>query len=381
MKVLIDISNIIPGKGGSGGGVAVYANNLLEQLDQLIEGSSTSIICIKNVNNSTKPFKNIRVLETSYNTSNLLSRLIWLNIYLPFYCLRNRAAVLHRVVPELPLIKVCKYICTLHDLMYRFHLKKSLNSKLSFIHKLKSTLYGMILRKSISSADYILVPSNFIRSEVIKVFGLNPAKIEATHLGVSKIAISEPDQKRNHNDRFKFIVVAGFYPHKGHGRVIELSKALIQKGYKNFSVTFRGNPFDTNMVENLKQKIKKYNLEEYIFFDDFKKSHDLKNIYNSFDALLLLSEYEGFGLPVLEAQMFGLPVVCSDIEIFKEVLDDSAIFIDTENIDASTEAVLDLVQDNSLQRELVEKGFKNHERFSWKKMSATTISSYNRFLN
>ncbi len=380
MKVLVDISNIIPGKGGSGGGVAVYANNLLEQLDLLIEGSDNSILCVKNKNNNTKTYKNIKVLETSYNTSNLLSRLVWLNIYLPFYCLKNRILVLHRVVPELPLIKVCKYICTLHDLMYRFHLQKTAKSNITFLHKLKSISYGMILRKSISSATYILVPSYFIKSEVIKVFGLNPSKISATHLGVSKAETAEPKLRKS-NEKFRFIVVAGFYPHKGHAKVLEIAKALIEKEFTNFSITFRGNPFDVKVVDSLKQEIKKNKLEEYIFFDDFKKSHDLKNIYNSFDSLLLLSEYEGFGLPLLEAQMFGLPVICSDIAIFKEVLNNSAVFINPNDINDACSKIIDLIEDHCLQKSLVEKGFKNCENFSWKKMAAETMSAYERVQN
>ncbi len=381
MKVLIDISNIIPGKGGSGGGVAVYANNLLEQLDLLIEDSPVSIVCIKNKNNVSKTYRNIKALATSYNTSNFFTRLLWLNIYLPFYCLKNKISLLHRVVPELPLIKVGKYICTLHDLMYRFHLQKSSKSNITFLHKVKSLCYGMILRKSISSADYILVPSYFIKSEAIKVFGLNPSKIEATHLGVSKLEFDETKiRKKDVGEKFKFIVVAGFYPHKGHAKVLELAKALIKKGGINFSITFRGNPFDLKVVDKLKQEIEKNKLEDYIYFDDFKKSHDLKNIYNSFDSLLLLSEYEGFGLPVLEAQIFGLPVICSDIEIFKEVLDDSAIFVDTGDVEDSCARIINLIKDDCLRKSLIEKGFKNCERFSWRNMATETMLAYTQLI-
>lgn len=238
-----------------------------------------------------------------------------------------------------------------------------------------------MLRKSISSANYILVPSYFIRSEVIKVFSLNPAKIEATHLGVSKFEIIEPKFKTNSAEKFRLIVVAGFYPHKGHAKVLQIATALIKKEFKNFSITFRGNPLDLKMVDNLKQQIKDNKLDEYIFFDNFKKSHDLKSIYASYDALLLLSEYEGFGLPVLEAQTFGLPVICSDIEIFKEVLADSAIFVNPENINDSCTRIIDLIQNDGLQKILIEKGFQNCKRFSWRNMATKTISAYKRSVN
>lgn len=374
MRILIDISNIIPGKGGAGGGVSVYADNLLEELDYLIENSTDSIICFKNHNNNNKIYKNIKVIETFYETDQLLDRLKWLNIYLPFYCLKHKITVLHRAVPELPFIKVCKYVCTLHDLMYRFHLKTS-HPKTTLSAKLKSIGYGMILRRSVLVADCIVTPSYFIKSEATEAFSLNADKIEVTHLGVLKLNKVEPKLETN-KDKFKFIVVAGFYPHKGHAKVIELAKALLATGYTGFTITLRGNPFNEDVVDKIKQEIKKYKLEECIYFNDFKKSHDVNNIYASFDSLLLLSEYEGFGLPVLEAQMVGIPVICSDIPIFKEVLQDSAIFINTGDISNSCNKIINFMNDNLLRRSLIEKGFKNCERFSWKTMSERTLVVY-----
>jgi len=380
MRILIDISNIIPGKGGAGGGVAVYADNLLEELDHLLDNSKDSVICFKNFNNNNKIYNNIKVVETSYNTTNLLERLKWLNIYLPFYCLKYKIEVLHRVVPELPFIKVCKYVCTLHDLMYRFHLQKTSNEKIQISAKLKSMGYGMILRKSVSIADYIVTPSYFIKSEVTEVFGINPDKIEVTQLGVLKLNQIKSELKTD-KDKFRFIVVAGFYPHKGHAKVIELAKALLASGCTNFSITLRGNPSNQDIVDNIKQAITKYKLQDYIFFNDFKKSHDVNNIYNSFDSLLLLSEYEGFGLPVLEAQMVGIPVICSDIPIFKEVLQDSAIFVDIKDINNSCTKIINFMQDERLQKSLIEKGLTNCERFSWKKMSEKTLAVYKNTLD
>lgn len=374
MRILIDISNIIPGKGGAGGGVAVYADNLLAELDQLIEGSKDSIICFKNHNNNSKIYKNIKVIETSYKTDQLIGRLKWLNIHLPFYCVKHKITVLHRAVPELPFIKVCKYICTLHDLMYRFHLKSS-REKTPLTAKLKSIGYGIILRRSVLIADCIVTPSYFIKHEATEAFRLNDDKIEVTHLGVLKIDTVKARLKAD-RDKFKFIVVAGFYPHKGHAKVIELAKALLATGFTGFSITLRGNAFNQDIVDRIKQEIKEYKLEECIYFNDFKKTHDVNNIYASFDSLLLLSEYEGFGLPVLEAQMVGIPVICSDIPIFKEVLQNSAVFINTADINNSCTKIVNFIKDDFLRKTLIKEGFKNCERFSWKTMAEKTLAVY-----
>lgn len=377
MKVLIDISNITPGKGGSGGGVAIYANKLLEELDSLMENSSYKIYCFKNKDNNNIKYRNIKVIQKSYNTSNFLIRLLWLNIYLPFYCLNNRITVLHRVVPEMPIIKTTSYICTLHDLMYRYHLKKSYK-RLNLIDKIKSHVYGIIIKISVSISDYILVPSDFIQSEVIEVFNLKSSKIETTYNGVSIEALTNKAFNSS-KGKFKFIVVAGFYPHKGHIKVLELAEAFINNNYYDFSITFRGNSFDLDLITTIKNEIKKKKLEDYISFDDFQKSHDLRKIYEAYDALLLLSEYEGFGLPVLEAQAFEKPVICSDIEIFREVLMDSAVFIDTNNINNASIQIINIIRNESFLKNLVKKGVLNTSRFSWKNTAQQTFSAYKRF--
>lgn len=74
--------------------------------------------------------------------------------------------------------------------------------------------------------------------------------------------------------------------------------------------------------------------------------------------------------------MFGLPVICSDIEIFKEVLHNSAVFINAEDINGSCVKIINLMQDDCLQNSLIEKGFKNCERFSWRDMAIKTMTAY-----
>jgi glycosyltransferase involved in cell wall biosynthesis len=180
------------------------------------------------------------------------------------------------------------------------------------------------------------------------------------------------------SELFKIIVVAGFYPHKGHTKVIELAKALIKRGVTNFTITLKGNPFYTTILEFIKNEIIKHQLEQFIFIEGFNKEHSIEKMYANHDCFLLLSEYEGFGLPVLEAQMSGIPVVCSEIDVFKEVLADSAVFVNTNEIETSCDRVVELMKDDKLRNSLVEKGYENCKRFSWSKMAKETMMVYNR---
>jgi glycosyltransferase involved in cell wall biosynthesis len=97
--------------------------------------------------------------------------------------------------------------------------------------------------------------------------------------------------------------------------------------------------------------------------------------------MLLLSEYEGFGLPVLEAQAHRMPVLCSDIPVFREVLADSAYFIDTSLDEAAVRSIIGVLSDPAVLRQYARDSVVNIQRFSWKDMSAQTLGLYQRFLD
>jgi glycosyltransferase involved in cell wall biosynthesis len=77
------------------------------------------------------------------------------------------------------------------------------------------------------------------------------------------------------------------------------------------------------------------------------------------------SKEEGFGLPIIEAQMIGTPVVCSDMTIFHEVAGDGALFFDYNSPKQFANQVLKL-NDSRFENDLVEKGHKQAEKFTWK---------------
>ena len=86
--------------------------------------------------------------------------------------------------------------------------------------------------------------------------------------------------------------------------------------------------------------------------------------YAKSDIVSFISLFEGFGMPIIEANKVGRPVICSNIEVLKEVAGDSALFVDPINIAEIRNAFVKLISDRNLQQALVEKGFKNAGRFN-----------------
>ena len=92
---------------------------------------------------------------------------------------------------------------------------------------------------------------------------------------------------------------------------------------------------------------------------------EVKELYISCDLLLFASTYEGFGLPILEAQAIGRPVVTSNILSMPEVAGEGgAMLVDPFSIDSIRQGVVDILSDSELRRNLVKTGFENINKFS-----------------
>jgi glycosyltransferase involved in cell wall biosynthesis len=93
-------------------------------------------------------------------------------------------------------------------------------------------------------------------------------------------------------------------------------------------------------------------------------STDLFKEYVSVDMLLFASTYEGFGLPIIEAQAIGRVVITSNIASMPEVADGGAIFVDPYDIESIRQGILMAIHDDEMRASLIDKGLRNSQRFS-----------------
>ncbi len=380
-NICIDISNAVPGKGGTGGGISTYAINLIKNLDNNLDNNSPTIYCIKNKELTTLGnLKNIIIKDITVNNSNLISRLFWLHVKLPVFCLIKKIHVLHRIVPELPALKVCNYIITMHDFMFEFYLQSShLKKYLSGAELSKFKMFRKFSHMAVKIADGIIVPADTVKNQLKNKFQLKNKKVIAIY-EASEYSFSEMPLKQKTNV-LNIGVVAGFYPHKGHLKVLELASQFLNFGFSDFRIYMRGSKVFKSYVEDIEAKIITLNLQDFVEFEPFVSKITLEEIYAKFDLVLLLSEYEGFGLPVLEAQSMSIPVVCSDIPIFREILQDSVFYVDSNLSQSAISSLLKEISFEGITNEKVKKGRKNILRFSWNRMSIETLSLYRVFLS
>ena len=111
------------------------------------------------------------------------------------------------------------------------------------------------------------------------------------------------------------------------------------------------------------------------------KDETLAALYKGAAALVYPSQYEGFGLPALEAMICGCPVVASAAGALPEVVGDAGLLVEPGSATALAEAMGRVLEDNDLRENLIAKGRARAAEFSWKRTAEKTIEVYNRVVS
>ena len=103
---------------------------------------------------------------------------------------------------------------------------------------------------------------------------------------------------------------------------------------------------------------------------------DLGALYSGAEFFIFMSTEEGFGIPILEAMACGTPVLTSNISSMTEIAGEAALLTDPESVGGISQCMKRLIDDKVLAKELVEEGFKQYKKFSWKRAAKETLKVF-----
>ncbi len=130
------------------------------------------------------------------------------------------------------------------------------------------------------------------------------------------------------------------------------------------------------MYQPIFDEVTRLGLAARVRFLDYVPPAEMPALVSGARLLAFPSLHEGFGLPVLEAQACGTPVVCSMTSSLPEAAGDGALLVDPCDVDALTAAIERLVADDALREKLIANGFKNVRRFSWEDCARLLLSVF-----
>lgn len=359
MRLIIDCFKLVKGMGKSVGiynvAVSLVQNLVLEKsrtTDQRIR--DTEIIVLGNQYNVDDfgldgvVFK----LIDNYDPLNKFHAVLWELFIVSGICKalkadkvlfpRGYCALSHRIYD----------IVLIHDMIpfyYKEHFPDVFN-------RVENAYIMKRLKASARGAKKVITISEASKREIIKYCKVNADKIQIIHNACNAIHFAE--EKQVQEEPYICAMTSGL-PHKNAKGVLESYSAYCKITDEPLNLVVIGLQ-DTSLAdlsEDVKSRITCYKF--------IKKNDEMYRLMNNSSVFLFLSLVEGFGLPPIEAMMLKVPVVCSDRSSIPETAGDAAILVDPCNPQKVAESLARLLNDPEKQKELVIKGVRNTERFSW----------------
>tara|TARA_Y100000385_G_scaffold5489_1_gene6047 strand:- start:2032 stop:3120 length:1089 start_codon:yes stop_codon:yes gene_type:complete len=255
-----------------------------------------------------------------------------------------------------------KQIGVIHDLNFE-HYPKDLPKGVLNYYKKNMPLFA-------HKASKIVTVSKFSRKDICDKYTINPQKVKVVYNGGNEfftpLSIEERFKfnKAHNNGRPYFIYVGSLHKRKNIERMLKAFKSFNTKKEMDFIII--GEKMWQNQL-NLK------GLLENVIFLGRKSGEELSKWVASSAAMVYVSYFEGFGLPVLEGMMAGVPVVTSSETSIPEVGGDAVIYTDPFSIESIRDGLFEAVKDSNFEF-YSKKGIDRANFFSWDK-SATEISN------
>ncbi len=260
-----------------------------------------------------------------------------------------------------------KFVVTVHDLTLSKFPGKKMNS---FLHRF---VYFKILRHALQKSKHILTVSKNTKKDIIEDEKILENKITIAHNAVGKEFFEYKNNNLN-KDFNKYFLYTG--QHREHKNVITLVKAfhIFLKNNSKYKLILTGKP--NPLYPDVSNYIKSNNLEENIILVGLVSEEKLLSLYQNAKAYIFPSLYEGFGIPPLEAMAMNTPVIASNSSCIPEICEDAAIYFDPYNQDELAKKMQNLVNNKSLEKNLITLGKKQVKKYSWKKSAEIIIKKF-----
>ena len=300
---------------------------------------------------------------------------LWTHARLSLELLASPPDVLFVPSHVLPAIHPRRSVVTIHDLGYHWFPEAHTASGRRQL--------DLSTRFNAATAAHVLADSQATKDDICRVYGTASDKITVVHLGRDESLRPVNDPARLRDVRSKLgidrdgqtrpylLYVGTLQPRKNLVRLIDAfatvvdivpDLVLVLAGQRGW------------LAEPIFRRVDELGLAGRVIFPGFVADDDLPALLSGALAFVFPSLYEGFGIPVLEAQACGAPVLSSNTSSLPEVAGDSALLVDPLDTAAIAAGLARLVTDPELRNSLRTAGFANAAQFSWDRCARETLS-------
>ncbi len=358
---------------GGVGGTEVYLRNLLQALAQIDSRNQYFVFVNRETGDDLCPVSpNFTLVRSSVSARLRPARLVWEQTVLPLQTVRLRLDVLFSPGFSSPMVCRGRKVTVIHDLQ----------------HKRQPENFGFFERKawdamvwsSVQFSDALVAVSEASRQDVINVYRADPARIHVVHHGV-EAAFFGITGAREHDptllsqtglpDCRYLLAVSTIHPHKNWLRLLDAYGALVRDGRDEHLVVAG---LAGKASRDVAARLNDPQLASRVHLLGWQPRNVLVALFQSAEALVFPSTFEGFGMPVLEAMAAGVPVACSDIPPLREVAGDAAVFFDPYSPERIAEGVRRVLDDSDLRASMIARGKERAARSTWRRAAERTLA-------
>ena len=365
MRVALNLLYLIPSVVG---GTETYAVSLIHAMAGIDADNEYLVFVSADAAESPiTPAPNFRRVVCGFRATRRPVRYAWEQLVLPHQLARWRVDLVHSLGYVGPLRPPCPHVVTIHDLNYRRQGES--------MSPTKRRLLGHFVEQTAVHADHVLTVSDFSRGEIATELGVDAARItvarNAGRLGAGTAARGAA--ARYHTGDAYVAAFSSSSAHKNIDRLIA-AFARLAPAIPHRLVLIGHQPAHSRLA----QEAARHGVADRVAFVGYVPDEDVLPLMRGADLFVFPSLYEGFGLPVLDAHLVGVPVACSSAGALPEVAGAGALLFDPLDVDAITAAMARGLRDTALRERLRRAGAENLKRFSWADTARTTLRVYER---
>ena len=363
IRILVDCTFIVPGKNR---GTQTYVDALLVEMNN---SPQAEIVCLTTAANHAHYSGELGLdcYQVKIAGSNRLIRVVAQQLFSWYFVRRTACDVLFCPGYLSPVFIKSACVVTIHDMAYR-----DIPYSVSWINRL---IYRIIIPLSAHRADKIIAVSDFSKSRILHWLNLDPNSVHSVHEGplhgVESEEVSWEALKREYAiSEDVFLSVSRGVAHKN---ILLLIKAFLifARRVKSFagSLVLIGH----DGTDEMRSLLAESDIGNRVVFTGFVSEAVKRAFLQRSGFYVFPSHYEGFGLPVLEAQSCGLPLICSNAASLPEIAGDGALYFDPHSVDDLAAKLSEVYENGSTCDRLIESGYENVKRFTWSRAAAETI--------
>jgi glycosyltransferase involved in cell wall biosynthesis len=233
---------------------------------------------------------------------------------------------------------------------------------------------------ALKKADKVITITNFTKNELIDIYGAKENKIRVIYNGYNKLLYKKESDQTKLNEVLKkygitkpYLFYIGRIERKKNIPSLIEAFAIAKENYKlkDLSLVLVGDA--SSGYDEVKYSISEFDLVNDVIMPGWVEEEDVPYLYNGAEAFIFPSNYEGFGIPLLQAMACEAPIISSSTSSIPEVVEDAAYLVNPQYVTAIAEGIGEVIKKPELRKDLINKGKTRIKDFSWEKCAKETF--------